>query len=100
MHDEGIGKMLATAVSATLLLGIGIANGVVACSAASSADDDHGHEGPAKQGQHAHDHTGGLIARCCPVLFRMVDREWKMAVVGFLFGLGFETSSEVALLAL
>jgi len=96
LDSEGssFGKMVATAVSATLLLGIGIANGLMACSSAASSGDIDAHP-------HGHQHdNGGLIARCCPVLFRFVDREWKMLLVGFLFGLGFETSSEVALLAL
>jgi high-affinity nickel-transport protein len=33
-------------------------------------------------------------------LLRVIDRQWKMIPVGFLFGLGFDTSSEIALLAL
>jgi len=42
----------------------------------------------------------GCVSRCCPTLFQAIDREWKMFPLGFLFGLGFETSSEVALLIL
>jgi nickel/cobalt transporter (NiCoT) family protein len=34
------------------------------------------------------------------VLPAVVDRAWKMYYVGFLFGFGFDTASEVALLAL
>ena len=44
--------------------------------------------------------AGGLISRCCPAVFNAVHSETRMFGVGFLFGLGFETSSEVALLAL
>ena len=33
-------------------------------------------------------------------LSRLIDRSWKMYPVGLLFGLGFDTASEVALLAL
>jgi high-affinity nickel-transport protein len=40
----------------------------------------------------------GCISRCCPSLFQAIDREWKMYPLGFLFGLGFDTSSEIALL--
>ena len=46
--------------------------------------------------------TGGLFARCgcCKRLLASVDAAWKMYFVGVLFGLGFETASEVGLLAL
>ena len=42
----------------------------------------------------------GFLSRCCPRIFSVVDRAWKMYFVGLLFGLGFDTASEVALLAL
>jgi high-affinity nickel-transport protein len=32
-------------------------------------------------------------------LFRLIDHSWQMYPVGFLFGLGFDTASEVAFLA-
>ena len=43
---------------------------------------------------------GGCFTRCCPHLFGAVDAQWKMYPIGFLFGLGFDTASEVALLGL
>ncbi|MHB8283749.1 MAG: HoxN/HupN/NixA family nickel/cobalt transporter [Caulobacteraceae bacterium] len=42
----------------------------------------------------------GLLARLFRPLFRMVGRSWHMAPLGFLFGLGFDTATEVALLGL
>ena len=42
----------------------------------------------------------GFLTRCCPNIFRSVDRAWKMYPIGCLFGLGFDTASEVGLLAL
>ncbi len=42
----------------------------------------------------------GLVARLTGPLFRIIDRSWQVYPVGFLFGLGFDTASEVALLAL
>src|SRR4030081_1494626 len=33
-------------------------------------------------------------------MFRLVSRSWHMYPVGFLFGLGFDTASEIALLAI
>ena len=37
---------------------------------------------------------------CCRYVLGRVDSAWKMYPVGFLFGLGFDTASEVGLLAL
>jgi high-affinity nickel-transport protein len=42
----------------------------------------------------------GLIARLLRPLFRLVSRSWHMAPLGFLFGLGFDTATEVSLLGL
>lgn len=39
---------------------------------------------------------GGLFRR----LFRMIDHSWQMYFVGFLFGLGFDTATEVGLLGI
>jgi high-affinity nickel-transport protein len=41
----------------------------------------------------------GRIGRVVRPLFRMVDRSWKMYGVGFLFGLGFDTATQIGLLA-
>ena len=42
----------------------------------------------------------GWIGRLCRPLLRLVDRSWKMYVVGFLFGLGFDTATQVGLLGI
>jgi nickel/cobalt transporter (NiCoT) family protein len=42
----------------------------------------------------------GLMARLLRPLFRLVSQSWRMAPLGFLFGLGFDTATEVALLGL
>ncbi|KAJ3270968.1 hypothetical protein HDV01_007298 [Terramyces sp. JEL0728] len=44
---------------------------------------------------------GGLFCRIFGLkLFKSIDRPWKMYFVGFLFGLGFDTATEIALLAI
>ena len=52
--------------------------------------DDHAHE----------HHHGGLLARLIAPLTALVSRQWQVLPLGFLMGLGFDTASEVALLAL
>ncbi len=42
----------------------------------------------------------GMMNRFLGPLARRIDRPWKMYPVGFLFGLGFDTATEVALLVL
>ncbi len=42
----------------------------------------------------------GLLARLFRPLFRLITRSWHMAPLGFLFGLGFDTATEVALLGI
>src|SRR5207249_3009899 len=44
--------------------------------------------------------TGGFMTRFFGRVFRVIEHSWQMYPVGFLFGLGFDTASEVALLAI
>ncbi|KAH8065225.1 high-affinity nickel-transport protein [Aureococcus anophagefferens] len=60
-------------------------------AAARGEAEPHGHGSGA---------THGAASRCCKPVLASVDSQWKMYVVGVLFGLGFETASEVGLLAL
>eukprot|EP00435_Cladocopium_sp_Y103_P053037 s661_g16.t2 len=57
--------------------------------------------GPWLGGYGEHEHAvAGFFMTCCPSLFTGITASWQMFPVGFLFGLGFDTSSEVALLAM
>jgi high-affinity nickel-transport protein len=40
----------------------------------------------------------GLLSRLFRAVFRVIEQSWQMYFVGFLFGLGFDTASETALL--
>jgi high-affinity nickel-transport protein len=44
--------------------------------------------------------AGGFMTRFFGGLFRVIDHSWQMYPIGFLFGLGFDTASEVAFLAI
>lgn len=44
--------------------------------------------------------AGGVMTRIFGRMFRVVEHSWQMYPIGFLFGLGFDTASEVALLAI
>lgn len=43
---------------------------------------------------------GGLLARVFRPMFCMIRRSWHMYPLGFLFGLGFDTATEVGLLGI
>src|SRR5207253_1448253 len=49
---------------------------------------------------HQHLVTGGVFTRMFSRLFSIVGASWHLYPIGFLFGLGFDTASEVALLAI
>ena len=42
----------------------------------------------------------GLLARLFRRLFRLIEHSWQMLPLGFLFGLGFDTATEVGLLGI
>ncbi|NNM87780.1 MAG: HoxN/HupN/NixA family nickel/cobalt transporter [Phycisphaerae bacterium] len=44
--------------------------------------------------------SGGLLTPLLGPVLKLVDTNWKMFVVGFLFGLGFDTASEVVILVI
>jgi nickel/cobalt transporter (NiCoT) family protein len=45
-------------------------------------------------------HAGGLMTRLLGPVSSCVTRSWHMLIVGFVFGLSFETASEISLLGL
>ncbi len=76
-------------VAGVYLLTVAVVNLFSAYRVAKSGDD------------HAHDHHhGGLLARFIAPLTRLVSTQWQVFPLGFLMGLGFDTASEIALLAL
>ena len=43
---------------------------------------------------------GGILARLLRPLLKLLSHPWQMFPIGFVFGLGFETATEVALLGI
>jgi high-affinity nickel-transport protein len=44
--------------------------------------------------------AGGVLTRLFGRLFRLIGHSWQMYLVGFLFGLGLDTASEISLFAI
>jgi nickel/cobalt transporter (NiCoT) family protein len=95
-----IGGVIGTAISAAFLLLIAIINAVILFNVyrvfrrvknGSSVGDDELNLLMA---------GGGLFARACRSLFRLIGASWHMYPLGFLFGLGFDTATEIGLLGI
>jgi high-affinity nickel-transport protein len=96
---KSVGGLIGTGVSGVFLLVIGIVNLIILLDIlrmfrrmrAGEYDRD------------ALEHelvAGGLLTRLFGRLFRLITHSWQMYLVGFLFGLGFDTASEISFLAI
>jgi high-affinity nickel-transport protein len=95
-----LGETVGTAISALFLFVIALMNLAVFASVLRSSrrlqlGDDRGSD-PTNHVQRA----GGLLSRLLLPLSALVSRSWHMLFVGFLFGLGFDTATEVAMFSL
>ena len=97
---HALGGIIGTLVSAFFLLLIGLANLFVLKGIwAAFKRARNG----AKVGEEELDALlagRGLLARLFAPLFKMVSRSWHMYPIGFLFGLGFDTATEIGLLGI
>ena len=98
MKDAG--SLIGATVSGTFLLVIAALNLVVLLEILKVW-------GLARRGAHSHDHLEDLLARRGFMnrlfggrLTRVMNHSWQMYPLGLLFGLGFDTASEIGLLAL
>lgn len=88
-----VGAILGASISGSFLLVIGIINLFVARGLWRAWKEQ------CQYGGHTHPLVG-MCTRCCPNLFEGIKHPWQMLPVGFLFGLGFDTSSEIGLLGI
>jgi nickel/cobalt transporter (NiCoT) family protein len=94
-----IGSVIGTAASAFFLLAIAIINLVVLRGVWRSFRRARHGQPVAEEELNLLLSGRGLLARIFRPLFRMVSRSWQMFPVGFLFGLGFDTATEISLFA-
>src|SRR6185437_790552 len=94
-----VGGLVGTGVSALFLLAIAAMNLVVLVEVVRTFRQVT--RGGVYDGDAIEDYLDkrGFFARIFRGLFKTVDRSWKMYPIGFLFGLGFDTATEVGLLA-
>ena len=91
-----IGGVVGTAVSSLFLLAIAAANVVILRDV--WREFRHVRQGGAPEGGDRL--GGGVIARVLRPALRLVRRSWHLYPLGFLFGLGFDTATEIGLLGL
>ena len=97
---QGLGGIVGTLISGLFLYIIGIINLVVLWNLFKTFREIR--RGRSVEDQPMGDllDQRGLLGRLFRPLLRMVRHSWQMYFVGFLFGLGFDTASEVGILAL
>ncbi|EJK81843.1 HoxN/HupN/NixA family nickel/cobalt transporter [Rhizobium rhizogenes] len=97
-HD--VGGVIGTTVSAVFLLLIGVANLFVLKGVWSAFSRARRGEKIADEDLDALLAGGGFLARIFRPMFKVVTRSWHMYPIGFLFGLGFDTATEIGLLGI
>src|SRR5690348_13328199 len=95
-----IGGLIGTTVSAVFLLVIGVINLVVLVDIYRMFRRVSGGGSYDEESLEDFLNNRGLLARVFRPMLRVISRSWHMYPLGVLFGLGFDTASEVALLGL
>ncbi|PWY68593.1 nickel transport protein [Aspergillus heteromorphus CBS 117.55] len=94
-----IGGIIGTSVSAAFLILLGLMNAYILYKLYKQMQKvlhlPEGHEDEIWKIE-----GGGVLFSVLKRMFKLIDRPWKMYPLGILFGLGFDTSSEIALLGI
>jgi nickel/cobalt transporter (NiCoT) family protein len=105
-----VGGIIGTSVSAAFLVLLSLGNGwilfrlVKRLRQVLQEPDQHSEVGAEQNGDEAANNLqlegAGFMANVFRKMFRIIDRPWKMYPLGVMFGLGFDTSSEIAVLGI
>ena len=94
---KAVGGIISTSASALFLFAIALVNALVLVSVYRTFQAVKRGEPFAADDFDILLNSRGFLARIFRPLFRLVTRSWHMLAIGFLFGLGFDTATEVAL---
>jgi len=97
---KSIGAVVGTLVSAGFLFAIALANVVVLIALYRTLQNVKGGGSLVEGSLDPILSSRGLLARVFCRLFRVIERSWHMYPLGLLFGLGFDTATEVGLLGI
>lgn len=95
-----IGGVISTVVSATFLFVLALINLLVLLSTWKTYRNAKKHPEEKPDSIEKLLEQKGVLARFLRPLFKLVSKSWHMFFLGFLFGLGFDTATEVSLLGL
>lgn len=97
---EATGSLIGTSVSSIFLIFIGLINTVAFFDVLKLFKKITKEKHYVEKDIHDHMHITGFLARLFRPLMSTIAKSWHMYPLGFLFGLGFDTASEVALLSI
>ena len=96
---KNIGGLIGTSVSGVFLILIGVLNLIILLDIIRV----YRRMQAGKYDRHSLEQelvAGGIMTKVFGRMFKVVTQSWHLYPIGFLFGLGFDTASEVALLAI
>jgi high-affinity nickel-transport protein len=99
---QNIGGIIGTSISAAVLILLGIGNAFILWKLVRKMREvlrEEVAEDGGIEGGLGFD-GAGIMMRVLRRVFKVIDRPWKMYPLGVLFGLGFDTSSEIAVLGI
>jgi high-affinity nickel-transport protein len=97
---RAIGGLVGTLLSTFFLFGIAAVNLVVLRSIYRTFTRVRAGEAYVEEDLDLILGSGGLLARIFRPMFQMIARSWHMYPLGFLFGLGFDTATEIGVLGI
>ncbi|CAN5128952.1 HoxN/HupN/NixA family nickel/cobalt transporter [soil metagenome] len=97
---QAVGTIIGTSISSFFLLLIGFINLIAFINILRTFRSVTNGTTKQQSIDHDHLHVNGFLARFFNPLLRSIHSSYQMYFVGFLFGLGFDTASEVGLLSI
>ena len=93
---QGVGDVISTSISAIFLFAIAAMNIVIFFSIYRTYRRVRAGGGYVEDDLDVLLNSRGFLSRLFRPLFRFITKSWHMLLLGFLFGLGFDTATEVA----
>jgi high-affinity nickel-transport protein len=97
---KATGSLIGTIVSSSFLILIGVINLIVLFQIFQVWRGVLNGQPMTAETLEEHLQKGGLLARILRPLLKLVGQSWHLYLIGLLFGLGFDTASEVAILSI
>jgi high-affinity nickel-transport protein len=97
---HAIGGVIGTSVSAAFLLAIAAINLTIFFGVLRTFRHVRNGGSYVEEGMEMLLAGGGFLTRILRPLFRMISKTWHMYPLGFLFGLGFDTATEISLIGI